>query len=168
MGSDSQEESPVRSRAAVIAVAIAVAVAGLAFDRMLIHEGVPRWDLMAISNGLTGIVAGALFWKARRLERARADFVRERLHTISEMNHHIRNALQVISFYSYREQDEKTLSMLRKAVNRIEWALNEVLPGELAANQVPDLTQGHEPDVTSGHEPDVIQGREEASERLNS
>jgi hypothetical protein len=138
------EDSSFRSRAIVIVVAIAVAVAGLAFDRMLIREGVPRWDLMAISNSLTGIVAGALFWKARRLERQRREFVQERLHTISEMNHHIRNALQVISFYCYREQDTETLNMLRQAVSRIEWALNEVLPGELAADKVPDLTQGHE------------------------
>jgi hypothetical protein len=125
-------------------VALAVAVAGLAFDRILIREGVPRWDLMAISNCLTGIVAGALFWKARTLERQRREFVQERLHTISEMNHHIRNALQVISFYCYREQDTETLNMLRKAVKRVEWALNEVLPGELAADKFPDLTQGHE------------------------
>jgi hypothetical protein len=138
------EDSSFRSRAVVILVAIAVAVAGLAFDRMLIREGATRWDLMAISNSLTGVVAGALFWKARRLERQRREFVQERLHTISEMNHHIRNALQVISFYCYREQDTDTLNMLRKAVNRVEWALNEVLPGELAADKIPDLTQGHE------------------------
>lgn len=144
MDSGSPEHSSLRSRAIVILVAIAVAVAGLAFDRLLIKEGVPRWDLMAISNSLTGIVAGALFWKARRLERQRREFVQARLHTISEMNHHIRNALQVISFYSYREQDADTLNMLRKAVYRIEWALKEVLPGELDAKQIPDLSQGHE------------------------
>lgn len=131
MSQGSSDESLVGFIAAVVVVGIAVAVAAMAFDRILLHEGVPRWDLMAISNGLTGIVAGALFWKARSLERARREFVRERLHTISEMNHHIRNALQVISFYSNREQDAKTLEMLRKAVNRIEWALKEVLPGEL-------------------------------------
>jgi len=143
MNTGSMEHTSFQSRAAVIVVACAVSVAGIAFDRMLMHEGVPRWDLMTISNCLTGVVAGALFWKDRRLDRQRREFVRDRLHTISEMNHHIRNALQVISFYSYREQDDKALAMLREAVNRIEWALNEVLPGELAADQVPDLTQGH-------------------------
>ena len=126
-----EAQPPVRSTLLVVAVALVVSVVGLAFDRMLIHEGVPRYDLMAISNSLTGVVAGAFFWQARRRERERQMFIRERLHTISEMNHHIRNALQVISFYSYQGQDEKTVAMLGQAVNRIEWALSEVLPGEL-------------------------------------
>jgi len=137
------EDSPIRSKVVVILVAVVVSLVGFAFDRMLMREGVPRPDLLAIANSLTGMVAGAFFWQARRRDRDRRAFVRERLHTISEMNHHIRNALQVISFYSYREQDEKTLDMLRKAVNRIEWALKEVLPGELVGDQLPDLSQGH-------------------------
>src|SRR5690349_9531383 len=128
---------PVRSTLLVIAVAIVVSVVGIAFDRMLIHEGVPRYDLMAISNSLTGIVAGAFFWQARRRERERQMFIRERLRTISEMNHHIRNALQVISFYSYQGRDEKTVAMLGQAVNRIEWALSEVLPGDLNGKPAP-------------------------------
>ena len=135
-----EEDSPVRSTILVIAVAIAVSVVGIAFDRMLIREGVPRYDLMAISNSLTGIVAGAFFWQARRRERERRMFIRDRLRTISEMNHHIRNALQVISFYSYQEQDEKTVEMLGQAVNRIEWALSEVLPAELTGQTVPELS----------------------------
>jgi hypothetical protein len=143
MDRGSREDSPVKSKIIVIVVAIAVSLVGVLFDRILLHEGVPRPDLLALSNSLTGIVAGAFFWQAMRRDRDRREFVLGRLHTISEMNHHIRNALQVISLYSYREQDEKTLEMLRRAVTRIEWALNEVLPGELAAPYVPDLTQGH-------------------------
>ena len=138
------EDSPLKSKIVVILVAIVVSLVGFAFDRILLREGVPRPDLLAVSNSLTGMVAGAFFWQAMRRDRDRRQFVRERLHTISEMNHHIRNALQVISFYSYREQDEKTLDMLRKAVNRIQWALKEVLPGELVSStELPDLSQGH-------------------------
>lgn len=138
---------PMRSTILVIAVAVAVSVVGIAFDRMLIHEGVPRYDLMAISNSLTGIVAGAFFWQARRRERERQMFIRGRLHTISEMNHHIRNALQVISFYSYQGQDEKMVAMLSQAVNRIEWALSEVLPGEL--NAKPNVSRAQSESTTA-------------------
>ena|SRR5690349_6535000 len=94
---------------------------------------------MAISNSLTGIVAGGFFWQAKRLDRERRQFVRARLHTISEMNHHIRNALQVISFYSGKDRDERTMAALAQAVNRLEWALSEVLPAELVKSRSDNL-----------------------------
>lgn len=135
-----EESSPLKSKVLAVLVVVAVSIVGHVFDRLLLHEGVPRYDLLAISNTLTGIVAGAFFWEVMRRDRERREFVRERLRTISEMNHHIRNALQVISLYSYRDQDEKAVDVLNQAVNRIEWALNEVLPGELAGNYVPDVS----------------------------
>ncbi len=131
LGNFPSEDSPRRSWTIVILVVLAVALVGIGFDRLLIREGVSRYDLLAISNLLTGIVAGALFWQARRRDTERRRFIRERLRTISEMNHHIRNALQIISLYSYKERDEKTMKDLGHAVNRIEWALSEVLPAEL-------------------------------------
>jgi hypothetical protein len=133
------EDSPTRFTALIVLIAVVVSLVGFAFDRMLIHEGVPRYDLMAISNTLTGVVAGGFFWQAMRRERERRQFIRDRLHTISEMNHHIRNALQVISFHAFREQNEKGVEVMRQAVNRIEWALQEVLPGEIGAG--PDARQ---------------------------
>jgi len=139
MGNRSDQDSPFKSWVSIIVVAAAVAVVGLLFDRLLLREGVPRYDLMAISNSLTGIVAGAFYWQGRRLDRQRRQFIRERLHTISEMNHHIRNALQVISFYSGKGADEKTIAALDQAVNRIEWALSEVLPAELANSRSANL-----------------------------
>ena len=139
MGNRSDQDSPFRSWASIIVVASAVSLVGLLFDRLLLREGVPRYDLMAISNSLTGLVAGAFYWRGRRLDRERRQFVSERLHTISEMNHHIRNALQVISFYSRKEADEKTIAALDQAVNRIEWALSEVLPAELANSRSANL-----------------------------
>ena len=138
MANRSEEDSPLKSSVLVILIAIVVSIVGIAFDLMLVHEGVPRYDLMAVADLLTGIVAGAFFWQARRRERERRQFVRERLRTISEMNHHIRNALQVISFYSEKQQDQETVDMLGKAVNRIEWALSEVLPAELSGAPTPD------------------------------
>jgi hypothetical protein len=144
-----REDSSLKSKVLVIVVALVVAIAGQVFDRVLLHEGIPRYDLLAVSNLLTGTVAGAFFWQAMRRDRDRRKFIRERLHTISEMNHHIRNALQVISLHSYREHDEKSVAQLQQAVNRVEWALNEILPGELPADLVPDLSRGHSQSETA-------------------
>ncbi len=136
MGRRSEEDFHFKSWASVIVVASVVSAVGLLFDRLLIREGVPRYDLMAISNALTGIVAGAFFWQAKRLEQERRQFIRERLHAISEMNHHIRNALQVIALYSGKQSDDQAVAAVGQAVNRIEWALSEVLPAQLLSESL--------------------------------
>ena len=53
-----------------------------------------------------------------------------KLEVIRLMNHHVRNSLQVISFAALASQQEKVTGELRDAVDRIEWALREVLPGQ--------------------------------------
>jgi hypothetical protein len=46
------------------------------------------------------------------------------------MNHHIRNALQVIT-YATAADTEESVELIRDSVERIEWALREVLPGHV-------------------------------------
>ena len=111
---------------------------------MLIHEGVPRYDLMAISNSLTGAVAGAFFWQARRRERERQMFIRERLHTISEMNHHIRNALQTIVYVNSANAPSEDTARVTQATQRIDWALREI---PRKAQTMPESNPNHHIDL---------------------
>lgn len=126
---DLGEMSSRKTLLLILVVVIIVSAAGLLFDRLLIREGASRLDLMIASNTLTGCVAGILLMQIVRRERERRAIIRERLQVVSEMNHHIRNALQVISFIVAKEQDQKTVEMVRTSVDRIQWALKEVLPG---------------------------------------
>jgi hypothetical protein len=50
--------------------------------------------------------------------------------TIAELNHHIRNALQVIKFLGGQRSglDAVQLQLINDSADRIEWALREVLP----------------------------------------
>jgi len=126
---DIGEMSPRKTLMLIFAIVIIVGAAGLLFDRLLIREGASRLDLMIVSSTLTGCVAGIVLLQVVRRERERRALIRERLQIVSEMNHHIRNALQVISFVVSKEQDQKTVEMVRSSVDRIQWALKEVLPG---------------------------------------
>ena len=126
---DLGEMSPWKTVLLILLVILIVGAAGLLFDRLLAREGASRLDLMIVSNALTGCVAGILLMQIVRRERERRAIIRERLQIVSEMNHHIRNALQVISFIVAKEQDQKTVEMVRTSVDRIQWALKEVLPG---------------------------------------
>jgi hypothetical protein len=88
--------------------------------------GVPGRDLLLASSLLVGLVAGALVYVLDVRERQRREFVECRLRVIADMNHHIRNALQVITFYS-RTGAKQQVDIV-EAVERIQWALREVLP----------------------------------------
>jgi hypothetical protein len=115
-----------------VAVVALVSLVGYGLDRLLMYEGLSRWYLLAVSNTLTGIVAGGLFVYVVRQEEARRDRIRERMQTVAELNHHIRNALQVIKLCGKQATvsnlDDRQLQLIKESADRIEWALREVLP----------------------------------------
>jgi hypothetical protein len=80
-----------------------------------------------IADALLGIAVGflVLFYE----QRQQRNIIRK-LEVIRLMNHHVRNSLQVISFAASVPQQEALESDIRNAVERIEWALREVLPGQ--------------------------------------
>jgi hypothetical protein len=97
-------------------------------DRLLLNEGVPRFELLLISNALVGGAAAAVVVALAVRGRQRAAFVSSRMRVIAEMNHHIRNALQVIQYTPLTSQSDAEMMAMRQAVQRITWALREVLP----------------------------------------
>ncbi len=125
--------SDSRSRDLLICllVVLVVGAIGLGFDWLLIREGVRRLDILVLSNALTGVAVGFLYFQVIRIERERRAMVQQRLRTIAEMNHHIRNALQVIAYASVTADSTKSVELIRTSVERIEWALREVLPGHV-------------------------------------
>ena len=84
-------------------------------------------SLAVMDDALVGIAVGLLVLVYER--RQRQNMVRK-LEVIRQMNHHVRNSLQVISFANSLPQREELGNKVRDAVERIEWALREVLPGQ--------------------------------------
>lgn len=120
-----------RSGLLALLVVVIVSLIGIILDSLLVKEGLPRLDMMIFSNGLTGLFAGGLFWQMAREAKASRDLVAERMKTIAELNHHIRNSLQVIKFLGGQKRtglDAVQLQLINDSVDRIEWALREVLP----------------------------------------
>ena len=50
----------------------------------------------------------------------------DRLQRIAELNHHIRNALQVIAYHNVPERSERAIQQVNAEVVRIEGVLREV------------------------------------------
>jgi hypothetical protein len=120
-----------RSGLLSLLVVVVVSLIGIVLDRLLLKEGVARLDMLIFSNGLTGLFAGGMFFQMAREEKASRELVAERMKTIAELNHHIRNALQVIKFLGGQKRtglDALQLQLINDSADRIEWALREVLP----------------------------------------
>jgi len=116
----------IRSVAKSLLALFLVALSSYVLEVRLHRDGVPSRDLILLSSLLVGLVAAGLVYLLSIRERQRRTYVECRLRVIAEMNHHIRNALQVITFYT-RKGEKREVGVI-EAVERIQWALREVLP----------------------------------------
>jgi hypothetical protein len=121
-------KSHARLALTVAVFAVTIAAVGFAFDRVLIREGVARAGVLFLSNLLTGLVASALFFQYKLRSEERQRLLRDRVKKLAEMNHHVRNALQVVAFYQYQTPDPEAARLIQESIQRIEWTLQEVLP----------------------------------------
>jgi hypothetical protein len=146
---DRQLESFWTRRSGWLAVAVAavVSVFDYLLDSLLSLRGVSRAPMLMFSSMVTGIVAGGLFYQLARHEKAQREAMRARMITIAEMNHHIRNALQVIRGLSAFPPDpshkDEQIQLINESVERVEWALREVLPKYPAGEIEPPPPIGH-------------------------
>ena len=76
------------------------------------------------------VIAGIVGWVVLFYENHRRRYLEARLQIIGEMNHHVRNALQVLSYGAMQQQDENTRKAMQESVTRIDWALREILPSD--------------------------------------
>jgi hypothetical protein len=101
-----------------------IACTGALIDASVSHH--PLFRIEFIDNLVIGVMAAlVVFAYEQRWHRAMVN----KLRVIGAMNHHVRNALQTISYAQYTEQ-ERQIRMIEESVERIEWALREILPTE--------------------------------------
>lgn len=118
-----------------------------------------RTRLIAIITDVAlGMAAGlvVLFYERRQEQNLMG-----KLQVIRLMNHHVRNSLQVISLVTSAPQQEELAADVRDAVERIEWALREVLPGQRKdMNELvfPSLAHVAEHDDSGHHGPRSLRG----------
>jgi hypothetical protein len=97
-----------------------------AFLEIVLNDGKIGGVNLYLDNVLTGLIAGGIvFWYEQRRHRVLLD----RIRVIADMNHHVRNALQVITWASHTDQSNQ-IHVIEEAAKRIQWALREILPGE--------------------------------------
>jgi len=121
------KRKPKFLRAGMLAVAagMIIFVFLLLIDQLSAHFGLTRM----VDDLLGGAIVGLITFL---VERRRSQYLADRLAVIQLMNHHVRNALQVIKFAQHIEHEVRVID---DAVARIEWALREVLSGKIASDE---------------------------------
>lgn len=121
------------ARRKLLLVTVSFAVAAFLVSQLLHYLLVPdlgpyRERIMA--EGASALILGLLVWKLlHNAYRARQRTL-ARVQVVAELNHHVRNALEVISLSAYITHDEQAIRRIMEGVNRIDWALREILPQE--------------------------------------
>jgi hypothetical protein len=112
----------------VIVSGLAMMVAVDLVDRWLAATGLHA-ETTRIDDVLLGLVAAALAFLIQRQQERELQRQRQSAAVIEQMNHHIRNALQVIVARASLDHEAKPeLRQIDDAVARIDWALREILP----------------------------------------
>jgi hypothetical protein len=117
-------------------------------DRWFVAVGLHA-ETTRIDDVLLGLVAAALVLLIQRQQDRELRRQRQSAAVIEQMNHHIRNALQVIVSRATLDHEAKPeLQQINEAVARIDWALREILPRSATGAPVPDLDpEMHEPAI---------------------
>ena len=115
-------------RALAGGVGLAVFGSAMLLDRVFNRKERPRTLTMAW-NASAGFFAGWFAMKSLDRERERRKNIEARLKMIGNLNHHVRNALQSIQLSAYSTQDQEIIASVGDSVQRIEWALREIVPG---------------------------------------
>lgn len=107
---------------------IGMCVAVYLVDLWLAMEGLHA-ESTRIDDILLGFIAAGMTFLLQRHEERELRRQQHNAVIIEQMNHHIRNALQVIvSRASLDQQDAAAVAQIHTAVARIDWALREILP----------------------------------------
>ena len=98
-----------------------------------------RWERL-LAEFVSALVVALLAAKLMNALNQLLEAALLRMQVISEMNHHIRNALTAISLTADSIQNQQSIGVISESVDRIEWALREIL---LRSKPIPEKEQDH-------------------------
>lgn len=106
------------------ATAALVLVITTASDVILEHAQPSSFWAYLLDDLLMSALAGLLVWF---YERRRLRELAKKLFVIAEMNHRVRNELEVIQYSAYTTKEKEHMAIIGESVAKIEAALTEIL-----------------------------------------
>jgi signal transduction histidine kinase len=96
-----------------------------------------------LAEGMSAFVLACVVAKLANIHRLQCRRTAVRMQVISEMNHHIRNALTPISLSADVMENQQLSRVISEAVDHIDWALREILPRETPLREESRREFGH-------------------------
>lgn len=91
------------------------------------REGWSLLPMALVSDVVAGTLSGTIIFALLRNTRERRLAMLRRLKAIREMNHEIRNALELIQLSAYSTHQQQAIDIITNAVDRIQWTLREIV-----------------------------------------
>lgn len=104
------------------------ALAHLALTRALIRLGVRMWPAIYIQAAIAGTIGALLVGAVLALVLYRREVLRQQLLVVAELNHQVRNSLEIIASSTSRIADKQTVVTILEAVMRIDVTLRSLFP----------------------------------------
>lgn len=108
-----------------LVVAAIIFLSGGVLDWFVTRQYLPRISLM-LAGAAVSLAVGLLVFQLLTDIQKRYQELLDRLTRITELNHHIRNALQVIAYNNVPERTEPAIQQVAAEIARIESVLREV------------------------------------------
>jgi signal transduction histidine kinase len=135
--------APLRAMVVACLVGLVSFAATEFMHYLLVPDLGHRWERW-LAESVSALVVGLLTAKLVDAANQRREATLLRMQVISEMNHHIRNALSAISLSADSIENQQCMQVISHSVDRIEWALREIL---LRRTPLPEGGTAHSPQV---------------------
>lgn len=116
--------SPRSSLMPALLTAFLVLLLTVAADLILEHTHPVSLLPYLLDDLVMSILAGSLVWF---YERRRLRELAKKLYIIAEMNHRVRNELEIIQYSAYATKEKQHMAMIAESVAKIEAALTQIL-----------------------------------------
>ncbi|HKW74954.1 MAG TPA: hypothetical protein VJN64_05460 [Terriglobales bacterium] len=126
----------VRMMVTAVLVLMAAGIFKYVLAGLMLRSGASPTEMRSQDAILTGLFCAIIVSIALGAERFRREQFRERVKVVSDLNHHLRNALEIIIHGHLLPQNSQTKAIV-ESVKRIDQALQTIVPEEMHSSPQP-------------------------------
>jgi Na+-transporting methylmalonyl-CoA/oxaloacetate decarboxylase beta subunit len=123
------DESPRHAAAVAIITGVAAGVVEYVVHTLVMHTVLSRRVPAMVDSAIMSLIAGVLVYMVLAEARTRRRILMQHLRNVAELNHEVRNSLQMIVYSKFLPPQAQAEAIL-ESVQRIENTLRDLFPGE--------------------------------------